>query len=68
MKNKTTLLLAALLLLYGISCLAAEPIEVITPRHEAKLTHQMIDENHLLISVKDVVPICSITLAAIFPE
>ncbi|MGD8335406.1 MAG: hypothetical protein PVF11_17175, partial [Desulfobacterales bacterium] len=53
MKNKTTLLLAGLLLLYGISCLAAEPIEIITPNHKSKLTHQMIDENHLLISVKD---------------
>jgi outer membrane protein OmpA-like peptidoglycan-associated protein/Mg-chelatase subunit ChlD len=53
MRKKTTLLLAGLLLLYGISCLAAEPIEVVTPNHKSKLTHQLIDENQLLISVKD---------------
>lgn len=53
MKNKIILMLAGLLLLSGTNCLAAEPIEVITPGHKAKLTHQLIDENSLLVSVKD---------------
>ncbi|MEE9496625.1 MAG: VWA domain-containing protein [Desulfobacterales bacterium] len=53
MKKTNTLLFAAMLLLYGISCLAAEPIEVITPGHKAKLTHQVINETSLLVSVKD---------------
>jgi hypothetical protein len=42
-----------MMLLYGISCLAVEPIEVIIPGHKAKLTHQMINESSLLVSVKD---------------
>jgi len=46
-------MLAGLLLLSGTNCLAAEPIEVITPGHKAKLTHQLINENSLLVSVKD---------------
>ncbi len=53
MKKTNTLLFAGMLLLYGISCLAAESIEVITPGHKAKLTHQVINETSLLVSVKD---------------
>ncbi|MGD8797678.1 MAG: OmpA family protein [Desulfobacterales bacterium] len=53
MKNKITLLLAGLLLLHGFSCLAAEPIVVTTPGHEAKLTHQVINETRMLVTVKD---------------
>ncbi len=53
MKNKIILMLAGLLLLSGTNCLAAESIEVLTPGHKAKLTHQLIDENSLLVSVKD---------------
>ena len=43
MKKTITLLFAGMMLLYGISCLAAEPIEVIIPGHKAKVTHQMIN-------------------------
>jgi len=53
MKKIITLLFAGLMLLYGISCPAAELLEVITPAHKAKLTHQVINENSLLVSVKD---------------
>ena len=53
MKNKIAFLLAGLLLLYSANCLATEPIEVLTPNHETKLTHQPAGENSLLISVKD---------------
>ena len=53
MKKTNTLLFAGMMLLYGISCLAAESIEVITPGHKAKLTHQAINETSLLVSVKD---------------
>jgi outer membrane protein OmpA-like peptidoglycan-associated protein/Mg-chelatase subunit ChlD len=53
MKKTITLLFAGMMLLYGICCLAAEPIEVILPGHEAKLTHQVINETSLLVSVKD---------------
>ena len=53
MKHKTILILTGLLLLYGINCLAAEPIEVITPGHKAKVMHQPAGENSMLISVKD---------------
>ncbi len=57
MKKTMTLLFAAMMLLYAFSCLAAEPaeepVEVIIPGHKAKLTHQEISENILLVSVKD---------------
>jgi outer membrane protein OmpA-like peptidoglycan-associated protein/Mg-chelatase subunit ChlD len=53
MKKTITLLFTGMMLLYGISCLAVEPIEVIIPGHKAKLTHQMINETSLLVSVKD---------------
>ncbi len=53
MKNNITLLFSGLLLLFGMNCLAADPIEVITPDRKAKLTHQLINENSLLVSVKD---------------
>jgi len=53
MKKTMTLLFVGMMLLYGISCLAAELIEVIIPGQKAKLTHQMINETSLLVSVKD---------------
>ncbi|MGW8300822.1 MAG: OmpA family protein [Desulfobacterales bacterium] len=53
MKKTITLLFAGMMLLYGINCLAAEPIEVIIAGQKAKLTHQMINETSLLVSVKD---------------
>jgi outer membrane protein OmpA-like peptidoglycan-associated protein/Mg-chelatase subunit ChlD len=53
MKKTITLLIAGMMLLYGVSCLAAEPIEVTLPGHEAKLNHQVINETSLLVSVKD---------------
>ena len=64
MKKKIIIMLAGLLLLYGTNCLAAEPIEVLTPGHKAKLTHQPINENSLLVSVKDAQnnPIKGLTL------
>ena len=54
MKKSITFVFAAMMLLYGISCPAAELLEIITPGHEAKLTHQVINENSLLVSVKDL--------------
>ena len=53
MKKTTTLLFAGMMLLYGINCLAAEPIKVITPFHMSNLTYQVINENSLLVSVRD---------------
>jgi len=57
MKKTITLLFVAMMLLYALSGLAAEPaaepMEVITPGHKTKLTHQKISENILLVSVKD---------------
>jgi outer membrane protein OmpA-like peptidoglycan-associated protein/Mg-chelatase subunit ChlD len=53
MKKTITLLFAGMMLLYGISCLATESIEVTLPGHKAKLTHQVINETSLLVSVKD---------------
>jgi outer membrane protein OmpA-like peptidoglycan-associated protein/Mg-chelatase subunit ChlD len=53
MKKTITLLFAGMMLLYGVNCLAAEPIEVITPLHKSNLTFQTINENSLLVSVKD---------------
>ena len=46
-------MLTAMMILYALNCPAAEPLEVITPGHKAKLTHQVINENSLLVSVKD---------------
>ena len=53
MKKTIPLMLTAMMLLYALNCPAAEPLEVITPGHKAKLTHQVINENSLLVSVKD---------------
>lgn len=59
MKKKRSLLLVAFSLLVAASCLAAEPLEVLTPAlkgklaDEAKLAFQVIDEKSLLVSVKD---------------
>jgi Mg-chelatase subunit ChlD len=53
MKKKIILLIAGMMLLYGINCLAAEPLEIITPFHKSNLTFQAINKNSLLISVKD---------------
>ena len=53
MKKSITFMFAAMMLLYALSCPASELLEVITPGHKAKLTHQVIDENSLLVSVKD---------------
>ncbi|MGD9055694.1 MAG: OmpA family protein [Desulfobacterales bacterium] len=53
MKIKTIMMFISVWLLYATLGLAAEPFEVITPNHKAKLTYQQVDENNLLISVKD---------------
>ena len=53
MKRKKSLLLVAFSLLVAASCLAAEPLEVLTPALEGKLAFQVIDEKSLLVSVKD---------------
>ena len=53
MKKTMTLLFVAMMLLYGTHILAADPIEVITPFHKSNLTFQAVNENSLLISVKD---------------
>ena len=53
MKKTITFVFAVMMLLYAFSCPAAELLEVITPGHKAKLTHQIINENSLLVSVKD---------------
>jgi outer membrane protein OmpA-like peptidoglycan-associated protein len=59
MKRKKSLLIVAFSLLVAASCLAAEPLEVLTPAlkgklaDEAKLAFQVIDEKSLLVSVKD---------------
>ena len=59
MKKKKSLLIVAFSLLVAASCLAAEPLEVLTPAlkgklaDEAKLAFQVIDEKSLLVSVKD---------------
>jgi Mg-chelatase subunit ChlD len=54
MKKKRSLLLVAFSLLVAASCLAAEPLEVLTPALKGKLDFQVIDEKSLLVSVKDV--------------
>jgi outer membrane protein OmpA-like peptidoglycan-associated protein/Mg-chelatase subunit ChlD len=53
MKKTIPFILTAIMLLYALNCPAAEPLEIITPGHKAKLTHQVINENSLLVSVKD---------------
>ena len=53
MKKKISLLLVAVGLLFAASCLAAEPLEVLTPALKSKPTFQFIDEKSLLVSVKD---------------
>ena len=53
MKKKISLLLFAVSLLVAASCLAAEPLEVLTPALKGKLAFQVIDEKSLLVSVKD---------------
>jgi outer membrane protein OmpA-like peptidoglycan-associated protein/Mg-chelatase subunit ChlD len=53
MKKTSTFVFAVVMLLYALSSPASELLEVITPGHKAKLTHQVINENSLLVSVKD---------------
>ena len=53
MKKTSTFVFAVVMLLYALSSPASELLEVITPSHKAKLTHQVINENSLLVSVKD---------------
>ncbi|MCK5417291.1 MAG: VWA domain-containing protein, partial [Desulfobacterales bacterium] len=53
MKKKKSLLIVAFSLLVAASCLAAEPLEVLTPALQGKLAFQVIDEKSLLVSVKD---------------
>jgi hypothetical protein len=53
MKRKKSLLIVAFSLLVAASCLAAEPLEILTPALQGKLAFQVIDEKNLLVSVKD---------------
>ena len=53
MKKTITLLMVGMMLVYATHCLAADPIEVITPFHKSNLTFQAVNEKSLLISVKD---------------
>ena len=53
MKKKISFLLVAVSLLVAPNCLAAEPLEVLTPALKGKLAFQVIDEKSLLVSVKD---------------
>jgi Mg-chelatase subunit ChlD len=53
MKKKIAFLLVAVSLLVSASCLAAEPLEVLTPALKGKLAFQVINEKSLLVSVKD---------------
>ena len=53
MKKKITFLLVAVSLLAAASCLAAEPLEVLTPALKGELDFQVIDGKSLLVSVKD---------------
>jgi len=53
MKKKISLLIVAVSLLVAASCLAAEPLEVLTPALKGKLAFQVIDEKSLLVSVTD---------------
>ena len=53
MKKKISFLLVSISLLTAGLCLAAEPIEILTPGLEGKVVFQVIDDNNLLVSVKD---------------
>ena len=53
MKKKISFLLVAVSLLVAPNCLAAEPLEVLTPALKGKLAYQVIGEMDLLVSVKD---------------
>lgn len=53
MKKKIAFLLVAVSLLAAASCLAAEPLEVLTPALKGMLDFQVIDGKSLLVSVKD---------------
>ena len=53
MKKKIAFLLVAVSLLVAASCLAAGPLEVLTPALKGMLDFQIIDEKSLLVSVKD---------------
>ena len=53
MKKRKSMLLVAFSLLVAASCLAAEPLEILTPLLESKLAFQVIDQKSLLVSVKD---------------
>jgi outer membrane protein OmpA-like peptidoglycan-associated protein len=53
MKKKISFLLVAISLLAAGLCLAAEPFEILTPGLKGKIVFQVIDDNNLLVSVKD---------------
>jgi outer membrane protein OmpA-like peptidoglycan-associated protein len=53
MKKKISFLLVAISLVAAGYCLAADPLEVLTPALKGKLVFQVIDDNNLLVSVKD---------------
>jgi outer membrane protein OmpA-like peptidoglycan-associated protein len=53
MKKKVSFLLVVIGLLFAGHCLAAEPIEILTPALTGKLVFQVIDDKNLLVSVKD---------------
>jgi outer membrane protein OmpA-like peptidoglycan-associated protein len=53
MKKKISFLLVAISFLVAGHCLAAEPLEILTPALKGKLVFQVIDDNNLLVSVKD---------------
>jgi Mg-chelatase subunit ChlD len=53
MKKKISFLLISISLLAAGLCLAAEPIEILTPGLKGKIVFQVIDDNNLLVSVKD---------------
>jgi len=53
MKKTILLILVGIIFSYGVSCLASEPIKVLTPNLKSKLSFQVINETNLLVSVKD---------------
>jgi outer membrane protein OmpA-like peptidoglycan-associated protein len=53
MKKKIFFLLVASSLLVAGHCLAAEPMEVLTPGLQGNIVFQVIDDSNLLVSVKD---------------
>ena len=53
MKKKIAFLLVTVSLLVASRCLAAEPLEVLTPTLKGALDFQVIDDKNLLVSVKD---------------